>query len=119
MDIAFSGMLYKIEKDAGMYCPADICFTVQEMTFSMLVEVTERAMSATQSTGVIIVGGVACMLMSYFRQRTLTNSDGENVRRKGGDAWNHGRTILHRQWCDDSIYRHACISIRQCQCDYK
>ena len=38
----------------------DLCYTLQETVFSMLVEVTERAMSHCESKEVIIVGGVGC-----------------------------------------------------------
>lgn len=38
----------------------DICFSMQETVFAMLVEVTERAMSQMQARDVLIVGGVGC-----------------------------------------------------------
>lgn len=40
----------------------DICFSVQETIFSMLVEGTERCMSFVGSKEVLIVGGVGCNL---------------------------------------------------------
>jgi N6-L-threonylcarbamoyladenine synthase len=40
----------------------DLCFSLQETIFAMLVEVTERAMSHCESKEVIVVGGVACNL---------------------------------------------------------
>nr|VVW89127.1 unnamed protein product [Nymphaea colorata] len=39
---------------------ADLCFSLQETIFAMLVEVTERAMSHCGSKEVIVVGGVGC-----------------------------------------------------------
>jgi N6-L-threonylcarbamoyladenine synthase len=39
---------------------ADLCFSMQETVFSMLVEITERAMSHCESDSVIVVGGVGC-----------------------------------------------------------
>ena len=39
---------------------ADLCFSLQETIFSMLVETTERAMAHVGSTEVLIVGGVGC-----------------------------------------------------------
>lgn len=39
---------------------ADLCFSLQETIFSMLVEITERAMSHCESKEVIVVGGVGC-----------------------------------------------------------
>lgn len=38
--------------------PADLCFSLQEHIFSMLVEITERAMAHIGSREVLIVGGV-------------------------------------------------------------
>ncbi|PWN19424.1 peptidase M22 glycoprotease [Microstroma glucosiphilum] len=38
--------------------PADLCFSLQEHVFSMLVEITERAMAHIGSKEVLIVGGV-------------------------------------------------------------
>lgn len=38
----------------------DICFSLQETIFSMLIEVTERAMSQVKASDVLIVGGVGC-----------------------------------------------------------
>ena len=60
MDIAFSGILtaamaYK-EKGCRL---EDICFSVQETAFSMLTEVTERAMAHVGKSEVLLGGGVA------------------------------------------------------------
>lgn len=66
MDVSFSGILTKIEKIAkddlpnGKCTPADLCFSLQETIFSMLVEITERAMSHCNKKDVLLVGGVAC-----------------------------------------------------------
>jgi N6-L-threonylcarbamoyladenine synthase len=38
----------------------DLCFSLQETLFAMLVEITERAMAHTNSNEVLLVGGVAC-----------------------------------------------------------
>jgi N6-L-threonylcarbamoyladenine synthase len=38
----------------------DLCFTLQETAFAMLVEITERAMAHVGSADVLIVGGVGC-----------------------------------------------------------
>ncbi|KAK2732384.1 putative tRNA threonylcarbamoyladenosine biosynthesis protein kae1 [Onygenales sp. PD_40] len=39
---------------------ADLCFSLQETVFAMLVEITERAMAHVGSKEVLIVGGVGC-----------------------------------------------------------
>uniref|UniRef100_A0A8C4RLY7 N(6)-L-threonylcarbamoyladenine synthase n=2 Tax=Erpetoichthys calabaricus TaxID=27687 RepID=A0A8C4RLY7_ERPCA len=66
MDVSFSGILSYIEDMAermvctGECSPEDLCFSLQEVVFSMLVEITERAMAHCGSQEVLIVGGVGC-----------------------------------------------------------
>ncbi|XP_067008545.2 probable tRNA N6-adenosine threonylcarbamoyltransferase [Anabrus simplex] len=66
MDVSFSGILSHIEERAnnliasGEYTPEDLCFSLQETIFAMLVETTERAMAHCGSQEVLIVGGVGC-----------------------------------------------------------
>ncbi|KAL8928000.1 MAG: hypothetical protein Q9208_002075 [Pyrenodesmia sp. 3 TL-2023] len=76
MDCSFSGILASIdllatrlEKDpAGLkdettgelIAREDLCFSLQETVFAMLVEITERAMAHVGSSQVLIVGGVGC-----------------------------------------------------------
>ena len=40
--------------------PADLCYSLQETVFAMLVETTERAMAHVNTDQVLIVGGVGC-----------------------------------------------------------
>ncbi|KAI1429504.1 glycoprotein endopeptidase kae1 [Xylaria sp. FL1777] len=40
--------------------PAELCYSLQETVFSMLVEITERAMAHVGSAQVLVVGGVGC-----------------------------------------------------------
>lgn len=42
------------------YSKEDLCFSLQETIFAMLVEITERAMAHTNSKEVLLVGGVGC-----------------------------------------------------------
>ena len=66
MDVSFSGLLSHIEEKApqlikkGQYTPADLCYSLQETVFAMLVETTERAMAHCGSEEVLICGGVGC-----------------------------------------------------------
>ena len=50
--------------DEGVITPADLCFSLQECIFGMLVEITERAMAHVggKRGEVLIVGGVGCNL---------------------------------------------------------
>lgn len=60
MDFSFSGLLTaaikKREKGASI---EDVCYSLQENSFSMLVEVTERALAHTDKNEVMLCGGVA------------------------------------------------------------
>lgn len=66
MDVSFSGILSYIEATAeeklknNECTPADLCYSLQETLFAMLVEITERAMAHCDSKDVLIVGGVGC-----------------------------------------------------------
>jgi len=75
MDVSLSGILTSIEaytsdrryrpqgeasESEDIITPADLCFSLQEVVFSMLVEITERAMAHIGSKEVLIVGGVGC-----------------------------------------------------------
>ncbi|CAD5209029.1 unnamed protein product [Bursaphelenchus xylophilus] len=66
MDISMSGILSSIEKNTpkwlaeSKYTPEDLCFSLQEIIFCMLVEITERAMAQNNASEVLIVGGVGC-----------------------------------------------------------
>ncbi len=56
MDVSFSGILtsaLNLDDDFE-----DICYTLQEVTFAMLTEVTERALAHTQKEEVLLGGGV-------------------------------------------------------------
>ncbi|KAK1770640.1 glycoprotein endopeptidase 1 [Phialemonium atrogriseum] len=70
MDCSFSGILARADElasqmyagrktaDGAPFSPADLCFSLQETVFAMLVEITERAMAHVGSSQVLIVGGV-------------------------------------------------------------
>jgi N6-L-threonylcarbamoyladenine synthase len=48
------------EDEEDVITPEDLCFSLQETTFAMLVEITERAMAHVGAKDVLIVGGVGC-----------------------------------------------------------
>lgn len=60
MDLSFSGIVTAAEKlyKAGAKLE-DLCFSIQETCFAMLVEVTERAVAHTGKKEVLLTGGVA------------------------------------------------------------
>ena len=61
MDLSFSGLLTAAKEllHTGKYSIEDLCYSLQEWVFSMLTEVTERALAHTEKKEVLLTGGVA------------------------------------------------------------
>ncbi|MEM2914686.1 MAG: KEOPS complex N(6)-L-threonylcarbamoyladenine synthase Kae1 [Candidatus Bathyarchaeia archaeon] len=61
MDLSFSGLLTAAVTllQSGKHRLKDICFSFQETIFSMLTEITERALAHTEKPEVLLTGGVA------------------------------------------------------------
>lgn len=57
-DMYGSGVPMKDPETGDDITAEDLCFSLQETLFAMLVEITERAMAHVQSNQVLIVGGV-------------------------------------------------------------
>ncbi|OCF74532.1 tRNA threonylcarbamoyladenosine biosynthesis protein [Kwoniella mangroviensis CBS 8886] len=76
MDVSLAGILHSVEsytKDKkyiswdqptteDVITAYDLCYSLQETAFAMLVEITERAMAHVGARDVLIVGGVGCNL---------------------------------------------------------
>lgn len=62
MDVSFGGILTNIQTkwNSQMFSKEDLCYSAQETVFSMLVEVTERALAHTGKKEVLLGGGVGC-----------------------------------------------------------
>jgi len=97
MDVSLSGILTATEtyvkdprfrindadtkaSESDIITPADLCFTLQETVFAMLVEITERAMAHVGSKEVLIVGGVGC-------NERLQEMMGIMARERGSDVF--------------------------------
>nr|AOZ56051.1 metal-dependent proteases with possible chaperone activity [uncultured korarchaeote] len=60
MDLSFSGLVTEVERKLKEGAdPSDLAWSFVEVAFSMLVEVSERALAATGRSQLLIVGGVA------------------------------------------------------------
>ena len=83
MDVSFSGILTYLQQEVkqklakGLVSKADLCFSLQETLFAMLVEITERTMAHCGQNQVLIVGGVGC-------NKRLQEMMGEMVKQRGG-----------------------------------
>jgi len=85
MDVSFSGILTKIgevaknELKKGEITQADLCFSLQETVFAMLVEITERAMAHCGKKDVILVGGVGCNVRLQEMMEVMVKDRGGKV----------------------------------------
>lgn len=61
MDLSLSGLLTAAttQLQKGCYQLEDLCYSLQEHAFSMVTEVTERALAHTEKKEVLLTGGVA------------------------------------------------------------
>lgn len=60
MDLSFSGIVtYAIDKYKKGEKIEDLCYSIQETFFSMMTEVTERALAHTGKKEALLIGGVA------------------------------------------------------------
>jgi bifunctional N6-L-threonylcarbamoyladenine synthase / protein kinase Bud32 len=74
MDLSFSGLLTAaIRKYESGESIEDVCYSLQETAFSMLVEVTERAIAHANKREVMLCGGVAAN--SRLREMLATMSE--------------------------------------------
>jgi N6-L-threonylcarbamoyladenine synthase len=85
MDVSLSGILHAIETGgmdavrSGKVTPADLCFSLQETVFAMLVEITERAMAHANRKEVLIVGGVGSNCRLQEMMETMCKARGGSV----------------------------------------
>lgn len=90
MDCSFSGILASADILAGEIIakhgaiPEDqkalLCHSLQETAFSMLVEITERAMAHVGASQVLVVGGVGC-------NERLQEMMGLMAQQRGGEVY--------------------------------
>jgi N6-L-threonylcarbamoyladenine synthase/protein kinase Bud32 len=77
MDFSFSGLLSAAIREVQRGTPIeDVCFSLQETAFAMLVEVTERALSHTQKDEVMLCGGVSANSRLREMLRTMSEEHG-------------------------------------------
>nr|NVI71662.1 putative tRNA N6-adenosine threonylcarbamoyltransferase [Cucujiformia] len=84
MDVSFSGILSHMQENISKlfkqgFTPEDLCFSLQETIFAMLVETTERALAHCNSREVLIVGGVGCNLRLQEMMGTMCEERGAKL----------------------------------------
>ncbi|MFH1506042.1 MAG: bifunctional N(6)-L-threonylcarbamoyladenine synthase/serine/threonine protein kinase [archaeon] len=62
MDVSFGGLQTNLRQKirSGKFKKEDLCYSMQETTFAMLLEVSERAMAHCDKKELLLGGGVAC-----------------------------------------------------------
>lgn len=82
MDMAFSGLLTaaRAHRRKGESLE-DVCFSLQETAFAMLVEVTERALAHAEKDEVVLGGGVACNERLWDMARRMCEARGARAHR--------------------------------------
>ncbi|MEM0343762.1 MAG: bifunctional N(6)-L-threonylcarbamoyladenine synthase/serine/threonine protein kinase [Thermoplasmata archaeon] len=80
MDVAFSGILTAaLQLHKGGTRLADLCYSIQETCFAMLVEVTERAMAHVEKDEVLLGGGVVQNKRLQEMVRTMAEERGARM----------------------------------------
>ncbi|MBI4362263.1 MAG: bifunctional N(6)-L-threonylcarbamoyladenine synthase/serine/threonine protein kinase [Euryarchaeota archaeon] len=97
MDLAFSGLVTAAEEMAQRGVPREeVCYSLQETAYAMLVEVAERAMAHAGRQDLLLAGGVAANLRLQEMCRVMCMERGARFhvpeRRYLGDA---GAMIAH------------------------
>lgn len=62
MDVSFGGLLTNLKNkyNSKKYTKEDLCYSLQETVFAMLLEVSERALAHCDKDELLLGGGVAC-----------------------------------------------------------
>lgn len=60
MDVSFGGLITNLKEKLKKFPKEDLCYSVQETIFAMMVEVAERALAHTGKKELLLGGGVAC-----------------------------------------------------------
>jgi len=125
MDLSFSGIvteaLRKFKNGAKV---EDLCYSLQETCFSMLIEVTERALAHTDKEEVLLIGGVAAnkrfseMLETMCKERNArffvvpqeySGDQGAQIAWVGILEYQYGKTIsiekstINSKWRIDEV----------------
>ncbi|WVF71253.1 tRNA N6-adenosine threonylcarbamoyltransferase [Kwoniella sp. CBS 6097] len=98
MDVSLAGILHAVETytkdkryrswnqldalvqdEEDVITPHDLCYSLQETAFAMLVEITERAMAHVGAKDVLIVGGVGCNMRLQQMMGIMASERGGRV----------------------------------------
>ncbi len=106
MDLSYSGLLTAAvrAKESGVSLE-DTCYSIQEISFAMLTEVTERALAHTEKKSVLLTGGVAANQRLQEMLKIISDEHGATFhvvdRSLAGD---NGAMIA---WAGYVLYKHG------------
>jgi len=104
MDLSYSGLLTAAVNKFNGENLESLCFSLQEVAFSMLAEVTERALAHTEKKSILLTGGVAANHRLQEMLESIANDHGVSLhvvsRKLAGDngamiAWTGLRLFQH------------------------
>jgi N6-L-threonylcarbamoyladenine synthase len=81
MDVSFGGLLTNIKQkiDSGKHKKEDLCYSLQETAFAMLLEVSERALAHCDKKELLLGGGVACNKRLQEMAKTMGEARGAKL----------------------------------------
>jgi tRNA A37 threonylcarbamoyltransferase TsaD len=126
MDLSFAGIVTEaVRKYESGAKREDIAYSFQEVCFSMLTEVTERAMAHTDKEEVLLVGGVAANKRLQEMIKIMCEERGARFyvvpQKYAGDngvmiavvgllaygkikrGWKIGETVIRPKWRTDEV----------------
>ena len=124
MDFSFSGLLTESIKKLKTNSQEDVTFSLMETAYSLVVEASERAMSHTEKTELLLTGGVAsskrlkemCNTMCLERDAklfvppaALCRDNGAMIAYQGLLEYTNGKrmeienTIIKQKWRTDEV----------------
>jgi len=107
MDLSFSGLLTAAVEllRQRKYRLEDVCFSLQEVAFSMLTEVTERALAHTEKAEVVLTGGVGANKRLQSMIKVIADEHGASFSTVPTEfAIDNGAMIA---WAGILAYRHG------------
>ena len=81
MDLTFSGILTKAKQlaDSKKYSKTQLAYSLQEVVYAMLVEVSERALAHCDKNELLLGGGVACSKILQEKARIMCEERGAKL----------------------------------------
>jgi len=83
MDVSFSGLLTSAVAllRQKKYRLQDLCYSLQEIAFAMVCEVTERALAHTEKKEILLTGGVAANKRLQFMLSLIAKDHGVSFKK--------------------------------------